>query len=368
MSALSLLAVGDVILGANGEWLLSLAAPVLHEADVVVGQLEVPYTKRDPEALALEREPDNLAALVSSGFDVLTLASNHLWDAGRAGIEDTLAWLRAHNLGFVGAGMNLYEARQPWIVERKGTRFGFLAYNCVGPRETWATPRRPGCAYVHIITHYELDHATPGGPPAIYTWAEPASLENMCADIRNLRSSCDVLVVSLHKGIGHTRAKLAAYEYQVSHAAIEAGADIVLAHHAHMLRGVEVYKQKAIFHGLGNFAVFLPSSALGSDEDPQSWARRRKELFGFEPDPECPTYPFHREARYTIIAKFLVKEGRIFRAGFLPCLINRYGQPVVVPRKEGGQEVFDYMEAISREAGLDTKYGWEKDEIVVGLR
>lgn len=58
--------------------------------------------------------------------------------------------------------MTINEARNPVIIERKGTRFGFLSYNCVGPRETWAASNKPGCAYVHIITHYEPAYATPG--------------------------------------------------------------------------------------------------------------------------------------------------------------------------------------------------------------
>jgi poly-gamma-glutamate synthesis protein (capsule biosynthesis protein) len=315
--------------------------------------------------VALGRDPENLKALISAGFHVVTLAGNHIWDAGVAGIEDTIRWLRDHGIAFTGAGMNIEEARRPALIERGGTRFGFLSYNCVGPRETWASRSRPGCAYVHVITHYELDHATPGGPPTIYTWAEPGTLEAMIQDIAALRPYCDVLVVSLHKGIAHTRAKLAAYEHQVSRAAIDAGADIVLGHHAHILKGIEIYKGKPVFHGLCNFVAYLPSLAPRPDEDPQSWARRRRELFGFEPDPEYPTYPFHPEAKYTMIAKFTVEGGKVTRVGFLPCLMNKQGRPLVLRREDGGQEVLDYVEGITREAGLNARYRWEDNEVVV---
>lgn len=363
--ALNLLAVGDLILGPNAESFFAFAAPALKAGDVVVGQLEVPYTSRDPKAVALGREPGNLSALLSAGFNVVTLAGNHLADAGVPGINDTVAWLQEHNIAFAGAGMNIDEARRPVVIEREGTRFGFLDYNCVGPKETWATPDKPGCAYVNIITHYELDHDTPGGPPTIYTWAKPDTLGAMTDDIRRLRPLCDVLVVSFHKGIGHTPIKLAAYEHQLSYAAIDAGADLILGHHAHILKGIELYKGKAIFHGLCNFVTFLPGLALGHSQDPQSWAKRRRELFAFDPDPEYPTYPFHPEAKYTIIAKCIIEGGRITQAGYIPCVVNKQGQPEILKRDARGQEVFEYIDKITRGAGLKTGFEWKGDEVLV---
>jgi poly-gamma-glutamate synthesis protein (capsule biosynthesis protein) len=363
----SLLAVGDIILGAEGESYFTSAKPILQAAAVVLGQLEVPHTTRDRHAVALHRTPDNLAPLVSAGFDAVTLASNHIADAGEEGIEDTLAWLRAHHIAYTGGGMDSAEARRPLNVERDGTRFGCLNYNCVGPKETWATSEKPGCAYVHVLTHYELDHATPGGPPNIYTWAETKSLRAMTTDIRQLREQCEVLVVSFHKGIAHTPVKLAEYEQQVSYAAIEAGADLVIAHHAHILKGIEVYKGKAIFHGLGNFAVWLPLLAPQSNQDPLSWAKRRRELFGFEPDPAYPTYPFHPEAKYTLIARCVAANKQVGRVSYVPCIVNQQGHPEVVRRGERGQEVFDYVEKISRAAGFDTRFAWLGDEVEVKL-
>ncbi len=363
--SMSLLAVGDIILGPNAESFFTYVAPALTKGDVLVGQLEVPYTSRHPEAVALGRDPQVLGALVSAGFDVVTLAGNHIWDAGIAGIEDTTRWLRSNNIAYAGGGLNIDEARRPVVIERRGTRFGFLSYNCVGPKETWANKERPGCAYLHIITHYELDYATPGGPPAIYTWAEPETLGAMIDDIHRLRSLCDVLVVTLHKGIGHTPAKLAAYEKQVSYAAIDAGADLILGHHAHILRGIEFYKGKAIFHGLCNLVAYVPSLAPRDDQDPQSWARKRREIFGFEPDPEYPTYPFHPEAKYTIIAKCSIENNLISRVSYFPCIVNKQGKPELLKNDEKGIEVFNYMEKITREAGLNATYKWLGSEVAV---
>lgn len=359
--------VGDIILGPDPEPLFSEVQNVLMEADVLVGQLEVPHTTRDAEALALGRHPDNLSPLVSNRFHLVTMAGNHLMDAGPAGVEDTIAWLDAHGIAHVGAGMNLAEARRAVVLERNGTRIGYLDYNCVGPKKTWASERRPGNAYLHVITHYELDHDTPGGPPVVYTWATSETTEAMANDIRALRERCDVLVVAFHKGIAHTPVKIAQYERQVARAAIDAGADLVVAHHAHILKGVEIYRGKTIFHGLGNFVTWAPFLAPSPGSDPDSWAMRRIELFGFRPDPEYPTYPFHPEAIYTMIAVAEIDNGRIVRTGYRPCIVNKAGKPVPVSRKDGGETVFAYVEGITRKAGLNARFAWASDEYVVCL-
>lgn len=363
--SVTLLCVGDIILGDHSDVYFEHVRSVLAEGDLVIGQLEVPYTARDEEALRLERHPDNLYPLVSAGFDVLSLAGNHLADAGYAGIEDTINWLREHQISPVGAGMNLAEARQPVIVERGETKIGILKYNCVGPPETWATATKPGGAYVKVITHYELEHANPGGPPAIYTWAEPQSLRLMIDDIRELRETCDVLIVSFHKGLVHQPVKLAEYEQQVAYAAIDAGADLIISEHAHLLKGIEIYKGKTIFHGLCNFVAYVPSLFPNANEDRDAWSKRRMELFGFRPDPDYPTYPFHPEAIYTIIAKSTICKGKIIQSSYIPCLVNKEGKPVPVDKRNGGQQVFDYMQSITRQAGLHANFEWSDGEIII---
>ena len=214
---LTLLAVGDLIFEeAKSEMLLELTSPALKSADVLIGQGEITYTTRPISTLSdripAPRDPEEMRGITSAGFNVLTLAGNHVWDLGKPGIEDTLSWLRQHGIATAGAGLNLEAARRPAILERKGTRIGILSYNSVGPKDTWAAPDKSGCAYVNIITYYELDHATPGGLPTAYTAIELDSLEHMQEDIRQLRSQCDVLVVSFHKGIVHTPVQVMKYE------------------------------------------------------------------------------------------------------------------------------------------------------------
>jgi hypothetical protein len=367
---MTMLAVGDISLGLpDAKRFFELTAPTLKQADLVVGQVEHVFTDRPiktSSGSAPPCDPQNMAALPFAGLTVATLAGNHVWDSGPPGIEDTVGGLKNYGIATVGAGMNIDEAKKPAIIEKQGTRIGFLDYNCVGPKETWAGREKAGCAFVYIITYYELDYACPGGPPTIYTFPEPKSFGAMFDDVRNLRGRCDILVVSFHKGLVHTPVKLARYEQEVSHAAVDAGADLVLSHHAHILKGIEVYRGKVIFHGLGNFVNVVrhltEDPAAGRDQ----WAKRRKEIFGFEPDPEYPPYyPFHPEAKYTIVAKCLIEGRAITRVSYLPCLINKQGQPEILEHDGRGKQVFDYMEAITRKADLNGRFQWKGTEVVV---
>jgi len=366
--SLTLLMVGDLILDVpEVESLFSSVAPLLREADVAVGQVEVPFTDRgiasSTDVVAPPCDPKNLSTLAYTGFDAVTLAGNHIWDSGPAGIEDTMEGLRGYGIAATGAGMNIQQAKRPAVVERRGVKFGFLSYNCVGPKESWATEKKPGCAYVRILTHYELDHATPGGPPSIYTFAEPGTLQAMVEDIRELRASCDVAVVGLHKGIGHVPAELAMYEKEVSYAAIDAGADIVMGHHAHILKGIEVYKEKPIFHGLGNFVTVTKALNMENSSGDEDWIARRKKLFDFEPDPEYVNYPFHPEAKYSVIGECRYEDGRISYIGYIPCIIDKQGRPNVVQTREGSEEVCQYVDRITDKARLGTNSSVENTRV-----
>ncbi len=365
LNAMTLLNVGDIIVGENAEPFFTHVAPVLSAGDMVVGQLEVPYTTRDAKSTEFERDPVFLQPLITSGLDLVTLAGNHLMDSGLNGFHDTIQWLKEQDLPYVGAGPNIEEARKPFIMEKNGTKIGYLNYNCVGPSTTWASSMKPGCAYIDVITHYELDHPTPGGPPTIYTWAKPESITAMKEDIERLRSKCDVLVVAFHKGLGHIPAKLADYEREVSHKAIEFGADLVIGHHAHILKGIEFYKGKPIFHGLCNFITYVKVTTLRAGKNPEQWAKRRKELFGFEPDPAYPTYPFHPDALMSIIAKCEIEDGKIQRVKCIPLLMNQQGHPVVLGADEQGQQVMDYLMKITEQENLVAHFSWDGDEILI---
>ena len=364
MSA-TLLMVGDIILDEpNPDVLFDPSRATLLAGDLVIGHVEVPHTRRGSEQStdvpAPPADPDNLLALKHAGFDIATLAGNHINDSGPMGIADTVATLREHGIATVGADVNLAAARVPAIVTRNGVRVGVLSYNCVGPRESWATSRKPGCAYVNVLTHYELDYASPGGPPKIYTFADLDSLDAMAHDIAQLRKLADIVVVAFHKGVGHVPAKIEMYERAVSRATIDAGADVVIGHHAHLMRGIDLYRGKPIYHGLGNFVCVTRALSVSDNDSPErlAWARRRQVLFGFAPDPAMPTYPFHPDSRNTAIARCGVNAEGVVQAGLIPCYIDADARPEPLTRGRGGEAVVDYIRTISEAAGLRVRFEW----------
>lgn len=369
-SSITVASVGDLILDEpDPASFLAPAAGVLRAADVTVGHVEVPHSTStvqvSTDVPAPPADPGAMLALTDAGFDVVTLAGNHVFDAGEVGVTDTVAHARKAGLVPTGAGADLTEARTPAVVERGGLRIGVLSYNCVGPRESWATSRKAGCAYVHVLTHYELDHASPGGPPRVYTFADPDSLDAMTSDVAALRASVDVVLVGLHKGVGHIPAVVAMYESPVARAAIDAGADAVFGHHAHIVRGIEVWRGKPIFHGLGNFVTVtraLTPAEGGDSAERAAWAQKRQELYGFVPDPDMPYYPFHPESRDTAVATCRFDADGLVEAGIVPCRIDDAGRPVP---QSPDSPVVDYLQDITDRARLNGRLLRRADSVVL---
>jgi poly-gamma-glutamate synthesis protein (capsule biosynthesis protein) len=143
--------IGDIILDVPepDHWLSGIA-PLLREAGLAIGHLEVPHTARGQEMAgdvpAPGADPSHLAALVRGGIGLVSLAGNHMADCGPEGIADTIAELDRLGIGHAGAGMDLAEARRPAYADRGGRRIGFLSYNAVGPELSWAGPDRAGSA------------------------------------------------------------------------------------------------------------------------------------------------------------------------------------------------------------------------------
>lgn len=371
MKPIEVLLTGDLILDEpDPDAFFEPSRARLAAADLVIGHVEVPHTRRGVEhstdVPAPPADPAHLAALARAHIGVATLAGNHLHDAGPNGIADTVATLRGLGIATTGAGMGLAEARAPALVERRGRRIGVLSYNAVGPREGWATSRKPGCAYVKVLTHYELDHASPGGPPTIYTFCAPESLEAMAADIEALRPQVDLLVVAFHKGVGHVPARIGHYERMLGRAAVDAGADVVVGHHAHIARGIELHRGRPIYHGLGNFVTVTRALSVSGNDSPErlAWARRREQLFGFAPDPAMPAYPFHPDSRHTLLARVRLAADGSVDAGLVPCWIDAAARPVPLARRDAGATV-DYLQRIGDAAGLKTRLVWHGDDLLV---
>ena len=346
---------GDLVLDEpRPEYWLSGIAPALQNADLAVGHLEVPHTRSTMELKgdipAPGADPDHLAALSEAGFGVLTLAGNHMADCGKEGIIDTREGLSRLDIVCCGAGVNLEEARRPAALSFSGKRILILSYNCVGPQIGWATETEAGVAFVRV----ETADGGPITPSASLKRASSESVHSMQLDIISAKKTADILIVALHKGIVHTPALLAPYEQPIAHAAVDAGADIVIGHHAHIIRGIEIYRGKPIFHGLGNGCVV--TRALDPEQNHAlraDWALKRKELFGFEPDPEYRLAPFHPEAVNSMLGYVRRhNDGRI-ETGFIPVYVEPPGRPVIAESRKA-KKIINYVAEITAKAGLST--------------
>ncbi len=381
---LILTAVGDVgPKRRNSEELFVATRSMLREADITFGQLETNLSLRGaPQrhtGLGSIAHPRVGATLADAGFNVLSFASNHCLDYGEDALIDTLGVTEENNIAVVGAGRHIDEARQPVILERKNTKVGFLAYCSVIPKGFEATDKRPGLAPIRVTTAYEQADWQPGTPPRIHTRAFPEDLAAMAADIAHLRSKVDLLVVSMHWGVHFVPSIIAKYQHDVGHAAIDAGADLIIGTHAHILKGIDVYKGKVIFFSLCNFCMDLPLAGPVALEmadaiqrpaitdikvDHQNYCRVGH--YRWEVDPEYTTYAFPKDARKSILVKCEFDAQKRIRVFFQPLWISKNGQPLPLsqfdPRSE---EVFNYIKWLCKDQCLNTQFIREGDDIRV---
>jgi poly-gamma-glutamate synthesis protein (capsule biosynthesis protein) len=203
---------------------------LLSSADIAIGNLEAPFGaggRAFKKRFTFLVPPRHAAALARAGFDVVALANNHIMDFGPGPLETTLRLLDSLGIGRSGAGRDAAEARRPAIIERDGAAVAFLSYSRVHPRQFWAGRKRPGTA--------------------------AADEPEVVADVREAKRRAQLVVVSVHWG-AELMETPKEYQVRLAHAAVDAGADLVLGHHPHVLQGLELYRGRLIAYSLGNFA------------------------------------------------------------------------------------------------------------------
>lgn len=248
---LRMIMVGDILLASTVEKLMDAngvdypwlkVQDLLQEADLAIGNLETSVAVSGQPLIkqyTFQARPDSLVGAQAAGMDVLTTANNHTLDFGPEALLETIENLKHYDLKTAGAGENEHAAFQPAQIQAKGRRIAVLAASRVIPTPDWrAEKQRPGLA-----TTYD--------PSLLLEAITAAKQEN------------DLVVVSVHWG-----KELALYpeDYQIdlAHQYIDAGADVVLGHHPHVLQGLEIYKGKVIAYSLGNF-IFSSRSEITRD-------------------------------------------------------------------------------------------------------
>lgn len=369
---ISIYAVGDLILDEPGpmEPYFELCKGELQKADVMVGHVEVPHTDRYlPSCIDIQAppsKPEHLEVLSKLGFDIATVAGNHLYDCGPYGVVDTVEKLQSLGIRTAGGGADLYKARKPAVIEKEGVRIGVLSFNAAGPKLGWATSIKPGASYIDVETSYQPVMDMPHSPCRIYSYMTPDGERILREEIKKYKKECDILIAAFHKGQagkGPNPGWLCSYEVPMAHVAVDAGADIVIGHHHHMLKGIEFYKGKPIFHGLGNFVTVTYAMTPGYNETDEMKAymeRRVREGRGRASyDPTY--YPWGPETRPTMIASFTTGKDGIEDVGFIPCKINDRGCVEVYDRDNGGEDILKFVQNLTNDMDFNTGFTWSED-------
>lgn len=335
--------------------------------DLLFGNCECVFTddRRHlaPNATVVAIAPSaGAAALGTAGFDVMSLANNHIVDAGHDGIDSTINLLRSQGIQTVGAGRNLDEARRPALLRSGGLTVAYLAYASFFPAGYEARDDWPGLAPVRSRNHYVERFSNvwaPGTAPICSTIPVPEDMERLEADLGAARRVADVVVTSFHWGDYQRPYFLTDHELRTAHFAVDHGSDIVVGHHHHMLRGIEWYRDRPIFYGLGHFVFDFALPECGPKEmvsnhvtiDPEN-----DTYYGLAYREGWPLHPWHPDSRMTALAWVGVDGTSISGAGFLPCRLNPAGQVEPLdPNTPEGAAVVDYVQNGCDTQNLDVK-------------
>jgi poly-gamma-glutamate capsule biosynthesis protein CapA/YwtB (metallophosphatase superfamily) len=229
--------VGDVMLGRrvadiaarDPSGLFEEVRWILRSSDLSMGNLESPLTQRShmsPNPHELKADPIAAQLLADAGFDVLSLANNHIGDAGPGGVLDTVEAIRSAGMAAVGAGADLAEARRPLLLRVGRLTVGVMAFDATGA----------GLAA--------------SGDPGVSYWDETEA-ERV---VKRVASATDILVVSLHGGVENlpeTDPRMR----RLADLLVSWGADVVWGHGAHVVQptGVADDGQSLVTTSLGNF-------------------------------------------------------------------------------------------------------------------
>ncbi|MFR6541230.1 MAG: CapA family protein [Butyricimonas virosa] len=207
--------------------------PVLKSADLAISNLETPLTLSDTKiektGSVLKALPESVEAIKYGGISLVTLANNHIFDYGEVGLKDTIDVLEANQIAYVGAGDCNKKARKPYVFEKNNKKLSIFSI----AENEWSTTlgNRYGANPLNEIENYY--------------------------DIVTAKKTSDFVLVIVHGGLEYYHLPSPRIK-KLFRFFIDVGADAVISHHTHYYSGYEIYKNKPIVYGLGNFIFDLP--------------------------------------------------------------------------------------------------------------
>lgn len=255
---LTIVATGDTFLargvgnrlisqGRSAEYPFEPIKGILSLGDVVFTNLEVPITASEHGLIEFNNAGDRIKYVLKmkpvlfgtfqyAGFNMVSMANNHMMDYYETGLVDTLKILDENNILHAGAGMDLEEARKPAIMEVDGMKIALLSYTDM--------------AYIVYAGSPNLSFAATEDKSGV----APREKDYIISDIKAIRDSVDIVMVSLHWGLEETFTVTEEMR-QFAHDLVDNGADVILGHHPHQFQGIEMYNNKPIIYSMGNLIM-----------------------------------------------------------------------------------------------------------------
>jgi poly-gamma-glutamate capsule biosynthesis protein CapA/YwtB (metallophosphatase superfamily) len=214
----------------NPDYIYTEVRDQIQQADLAIGTLNASINDTLEhtgciETLKLVGSSNNADALAEAGFDVMGVATNHIKDGGNLGLTNTLDNLRRVGITPVGAGASLEEALQPVVLTVKGVRFGIVSLGIINSN-AFAGADLPGIA--------------------------PLTNENLASAISAARAISDVVIAMPHWGPEDT-SDPDSNQLSLAPVVVEAGADLVVGNHTHVVQAIQEIDGITVFYGLGNF-------------------------------------------------------------------------------------------------------------------
>jgi len=335
---------GDMVLGkGDSKYKFENVAPYLRKSDVVIGQMEGVITKTPPKKfVAFRSSPESVIGVKDAGYDAVTVAHHAMEPCGVEGLLDTLETFRSNGIPVVGAGENLAKANEHVIVEKKGFKVAVVMRNCLITKYNTATEDTPGLAPLRVHTFYEsLENLQeqPATPARTISIANHRDLAELKKEVGRAKAKADFVATCFHWGV-HQCHDLAMYQPEVAYAMIEAGADIVVGNHPHVVQAVDVFKGKPIFYSQGNFAF---TALRGKGE------RGMQDMQDFPYRNPIPEKKAHHQS---IVAECEVTKGGIQTASFLASSSDDERIPTILDANQGDyRKIVDLIARLSKISG-----------------